>query len=253
MDVSLLEDAGLTAGEIKVYLALLELGTSTTGPVVQTSGIARSIVYQILDRLIEKGLASFIIREKTRYFQAAEPTKLLEYIDQRKDELEKNRAAVEKLLPELLAKQSSAPKSEARVYFGYKGLRTAHEHLYAKLKKGEEYVFLGISAYQPPEQHLYWKRDHVRSSEAGIRRRLLFNKGTADSVLKDRNSYRFCEARRMPSGMKTPAGFLIYKDTVTIMLQHPTAVGVEIVNQDIADSFKAYFDEFWKRSAKFVN
>ena len=44
---------------------------------------------------------------------------------------------------------------------------------------------------------------------------------------------------------------LIYKDTTVIILQHPTAIAVEIVNQEIADSFQAYFEEFWRKSKSF--
>ncbi|MBS3167698.1 hypothetical protein J4216_01085 [Candidatus Woesearchaeota archaeon] len=45
MDIMILREAGLTEGEIKVYLALLELGTSTSGPIVEKSGVARSIIF----------------------------------------------------------------------------------------------------------------------------------------------------------------------------------------------------------------
>ena len=68
MDIQLLRKVGLTDGESKVYLALLELGSSTTGPIVKEADIAKSIVYQILDRLIQKGLVSYIVKEKTKYF-----------------------------------------------------------------------------------------------------------------------------------------------------------------------------------------
>ena len=60
---------GLTEGESKVYLALTELGSSTVGPIVKKSGVAYSNIYDILHRLIEKGIVSFIIKNKTRYFQ----------------------------------------------------------------------------------------------------------------------------------------------------------------------------------------
>ena len=85
MNKQILKDAGLTEGEIKVYLALLELGDTTTGPLVDKSGVARSIVYQILERLIEKGLASYIVKDKTKYYQAADPNKLLDYAQKRKE------------------------------------------------------------------------------------------------------------------------------------------------------------------------
>lgn len=251
MDTSTLKEAGLTDGEIKVYLALLELGSSTTGPVIEKSHIARSIIYQILEKLMRKGLVSQITKEKTKYFQAAEPNKILEYIDEREKQLEENKKRIEKLLPELLLKQKMAPKSETNMYLGYKGIRTAHEHLYLKLKRGEEYCYLGVPAYQPEEQHLYWKRDHKKREKEGIIGRLLFNVDTDPEILRDRNSYKGSYARYMPEGIKTPACFMTFKDTTIIILQSPTAIAVEIINQDIADSFQAYFEEFWKRSETF--
>ncbi len=251
MDIRPLKEAGLTEGEIKVYLSLLELGSTTTGPIIEESGVARSIIYNILDRLMDKGLVSCITKEKTKYFQAAQPNKILEYIDEKESRIEENRKKVEEILPQLLLKQSMAKKSEANMYFGFRGIRTCHEHYLQKLKKCEEYCYLGVPADQPKEQHIYWKKDHVRRSKEGIRCRLLFNKGTDHEVLRNRNSYKGADARYMKTDIQTPAGFLTYKDTVMIMLQSPTPIAVEIVNQEIKDSFQAYFEEFWKRSKPF--
>ena len=47
MDISALKEAGLTDGEIRTYLALLEVGSSTIGPILEKSGINRSIIYRI--------------------------------------------------------------------------------------------------------------------------------------------------------------------------------------------------------------
>lgn len=246
MNLSALKESGLTEGEIKVYLALLELGSSTTGPIIEKSGIARSIIYQILERLMKKGLVSVIIKEKTKYFQAAEPNKILEYINEREKELQENKKEVEKILPELLLKQKMSKKSEANMYFGYKGIRTAHEHSYLKLKKGDEYCYLGVPAYQPEEQHIYWQKDHKRRMGLGIKSRILFNRDTDKKILQNRNKFLGADARYMPSGIKTPACFMIYKDTTLVVLQTLAPIAVEIINQDIADSFQSYFESFWQ-------
>ncbi|MBD3313633.1 hypothetical protein GF345_04280 [Candidatus Woesearchaeota archaeon] len=79
----------------------------------------------------------------------------------------------------------------------------------------------------------------------------MLNRDAPKHVLKNRNSYKGMDARYMPRGIKTPACFMIYKDTVVIILQSPEAIAVEIINQHIADSFKAYFDDFWKKSRPF--
>ncbi|MBI3032641.1 hypothetical protein HYY69_04145 [Candidatus Woesearchaeota archaeon] len=252
MDITPLKESGLTDGEIKVYLALLGLGSSTTGPIIEKSGIAKSIVYQILERLMQKGLVSFITSEKTKYFQAAEPKKLLQYVEEREKKLQENKNQVAALLPELELKQKMAKESQTnqvRVYKGFKGITTAHEHTYDKLGKDDEYYYLGVFPEQESYFHAYWQKDHMRRAKAGIGCKLLFNQETDIKILNNRNSFKHCDARYMPIKMKTPAWFMGYKDTAVIGLQEKQ-IAIEIVDQQIADSFKAYFDEFWKLSKK---
>jgi predicted transcriptional regulator len=251
MDISSLKEAGLTDGEIKVYLALLELGPSTTGPIIKKSGIARSIIYEILERLLEKGLISYIVKEKTKHYQAAEPGKILEYIDERDKRLHENKRKVGDMLPKLLALTESSKGSSAQIYEGFRGIRTVHEHTYLKLKRGEEYVTWGIAPLQTGEYHAYWQKDHVRRNRAGIRCKLLFNQGTEAEILKNRNSYKGCDARYMQTKVHTPAWFMTYKDVAVIVLQKGKGIAIEITNQEIADSFKAYFEEFWKDTEPF--
>ncbi len=73
MDTRLLEELGLTQGEIKAYLALLKLGSTSTGPLAKESGVSRSKLYAILDRLEKRGLASHVEERGVIQFQAAEP------------------------------------------------------------------------------------------------------------------------------------------------------------------------------------
>lgn len=252
MDVSALKEAGLTNGEIKVYLALLELGSTTTGKIVEKSGVARSIIYQLLEKLMQKGLVSFITKARTKYYEAAQPEKIIEFIEIRKKNLEENKKKVEALLPELLLKQELTSHNEANFYQGFKGIITAHEKLYTKLVRGEEYYYFGIPSYQPKHMHLYWQRDHERRVMKGLKCRLLFNADTEPTVIEQRNSYKDCKAKLMQPGIVTPAMIAIFKDTTVITLQDPTPLAVEIVNQEVADSFKSYFEMFWKMSKKFT-
>ena len=246
----MLRDAGLTDGEAKVYLALLELGDSTTGPIVEKSGVARCIVYQLLERLAQKGLATYVIKEKTKHYQAASPQSLLDYIGRRKSKLEESGRKIEEMIPKLMALQQSASAPEARIYLGFRGMVSAHEKIYGKLSSGEEFYFLGIPAEQEEFYHSYWKQDHARRVKAGIKCRLLFQSGTDHKILKNRNSYKGCDARYMPKGVSAPAWIMGYKDVVVIGLQSDSPITIEIANRQIADSFKAYFEVFWKNSKK---
>ena len=53
IDTSILEDIGLTNAQIKVYLSLLELGETTSGPLIKKSKLQNSVVYNALNQLIQ--------------------------------------------------------------------------------------------------------------------------------------------------------------------------------------------------------
>ena len=89
MDTQVLQKLGLTVAETKVYLALLKLGSTTIGPVVDESGVSRSKIYHILDRLHKRGLIASIIIGKTNYFNATSPKKIFDYIKYKKNELQR--------------------------------------------------------------------------------------------------------------------------------------------------------------------
>lgn len=252
MNTTILQEIGLTPGEIKTYLALLKLGSSSTGPISKEAQLSRSKLYSILDKLEKKGLTSHIEKNGVTYFQAVEPSKIRDYLKLKEEKIHSLEQEFEQILPQLLAFQKLSGKvQKVTVYQGLKGLITAHEHTYLKLKREEEYYYLGIPKHQPETHHLYWQRDHIRRIEAGIKCKLLFNSDTPKEILKNRNSYKKCDARYMPTDIKTPAYFLIYKDTIMIAIASENPIAIEITSEEIAHSFRAYFQEFWKRSERF--
>ncbi|MFC1722845.1 TrmB family transcriptional regulator [Nanoarchaeota archaeon] len=251
MGADLIKEAGLTDGEAKVYLALLKLGSTTTGPIIEESGVANSIIYKLLESLINKGLASYVIKGKIKYFQAAEPKRILDYIEERKKKLDVSKEKIENLLPQLMTMMSETEQSSVKLYEGWKGFLTAWELYHSRLKKGEEYHSWGVYPVQEKRFHLYWMRDHEKRRKLGIKGKILFNKGTDSEILKNRNSYKGMDCRYMPTDIKTPAWFVVYKDVVGIFLQKKNPLVVQIINQDIADSFEAYFQDMWKKTKPF--
>ncbi len=250
MEESILRDVGFTDGEAKVYIALLKLGSSTSGPIIKQSGVANSIVYRILDSLIEKGVVSYIIKEKTRYYQAAEPSRILDYIEKEKERLDAKKNDFSLNLKKLEMLKEFAPAMDVQMYEGFKGIQTAFEHHEQKLGKDGEYLCFG----HPPQETqytLYWKRHHIKRAKKGIKARMLFDKGTATETMQNRNSYDLSDTRYIPSDLKTKSWFLVYADTVTIFLQEDKELAVEIVSGKIADTFKAIFEDYWKKSKPF--
>ncbi len=252
MNTEALKQAGLTEGEIKVYLALLKLGSSTIGPILDESRITKSIIYRILDKLTEKGLVSYIIKEKTKYFQASQPNRIIDYLEKRDKEFQENKKKINDLIPQLLAQQKLSKKSEANIYEGFKGLMTAYENRYQKLNGGDEVVLYGLPPEQPGFHHAFWKKNHQKLSKLKIKCRMLYHPKVSKDTLKNRNGYRYCEARKMPFDIKSPSWVMIYKDVTLIAIpQGEMPFAFEITSQEISDSFRNYFEWFWKQSKKF--
>ena len=63
-----LKDFGLTQNEEKVYLKLLEIGSSSAGLLIKKTGMHRAAVYDNIDSLTEKGLVSHVIKANRKYF-----------------------------------------------------------------------------------------------------------------------------------------------------------------------------------------
>ena len=114
-EAAVFEEMGLAPGERKCYLALLETGLTSAGPLIKRTGMQKSAVYFCLERLLDKGLASFVMRNNIKYFEAARPERLLEYVDEREKELEEHRKRVQALLPGL---ERIVPRKEVFVFNG---------------------------------------------------------------------------------------------------------------------------------------
>ena len=81
MDLTDLKRIGLTSGEIKIYTALLELGETTRTQLAKKSGISPSKIYDVANRLLEKGIISAVKKNKVIHFSAANPERLNDFLE----------------------------------------------------------------------------------------------------------------------------------------------------------------------------
>ena len=84
MDLQILEDIGLTNSEIKVYTTLLELGSSTAGPIIEKPQFQSSVIHNALNKLTEKGLISYVMEGQRRHYQATDPKHIINFIEEKK-------------------------------------------------------------------------------------------------------------------------------------------------------------------------
>src|SRR3989344_1078371 len=252
MNFEPLRKLGLTEGEIKVYLALVQLGESTSGPIIENSGVSVSKVYLILNKLSKKGLISHIVKEKTKHFKSVDPNRLIFYLHEKEEELKNQELILTDLVKELKSNSGTAITTEtAQVFEGFKGIQTARERTLKIMKTGDEMWILGIakSPYEGP-MNFYFKDYHKRRYEKGIKCNFLYNEYAKEQFGKITEKYPNREVEYMPSGLITHAWLEIYADTVTIGINKGKSFSVVIQNQEVADSFKIYAKILWKTATK---
>jgi len=236
MDVQILEDLGLTNAEIKIYLVLLELGTSTAGPIIDKTQLQSSVVHNTLNKLTEKGLISYIQEGQRRHYQAADPKHLIDFINQKKERFEQ-------ILPELLLKQKMAKeKPEANLFRGVRGIK---ELLMILLDAGgTEHHTFGSTKESLMLGEAWWVNYHKKRAEKNIQAKLLFNESLA--YWKAEKKYPKSEIKYTGAGFEPLTETIVRKDKIGIIIWTEKPIGILIHNQVAANSYDQFFNLLWK-------
>ena len=249
---STLQNAGLTRSESKVYLSLLELGQSSITAIVKKSLVSTSKVYDILHRLEQKGLASHITAHGKKHFSAARPNRILDFLEQRKDEISSSIEDINEAIPRLTALLESKQSGErAEIYVGLQGLSTIfnQETQWMQKTRGTSYV-IGVTrgGNTGPEidslfERLQQKRDHLH-----LKTNIVMNKKMKGKVKYLENS-KFCSARYVDVGSEmTSLNVFGNKTVITVYAKQPFLF--VITSNDVAKDMIAYFNILWKKANK---
>lgn len=231
MNESILENAGLTKLETKVYLALLDLGSATAGPISSRSGVHRRSVYDALDRLTEKGLATSVTVNNRKEYQPVNPKRILGLIHEKQE-------SISSIMPQLTMKFEMAQKKQETFFFkGKEGIKSIFEDQLSVKKP--VYVISGSKTVYDmlPYFIRHFDRQRVKNK---IKAYILFNDDARPFKPK------LTSARYLPNGYGGLAAVNIYGDNVAIILwKKDDPFAVLIRNKDIADSYKKHFDLLW--------
>ncbi|MDP2926178.1 MAG: helix-turn-helix domain-containing protein [Nanoarchaeota archaeon] len=246
MNLEKLENIGLTKGEIKVYEALLILGESTKTPIANKSGISPGKIYDVLNRLIKKGLVSVIKKENVQNFKAASPSQLKIFVEDKKEKIEQEERIVQDIMPILISKFKEHQKEEnAEIYYGWKGLQTIYNEIIEELNKGDiDYAFGATKGENPSKTLDFFSKFNQRRYEKGIKLKIIYNLEDREFARKYLNNKKLDEIRYLE--LQTPAEINISKRKVVILILSENPLGIVIRSEKVANSFKQYFDKMWE-------
>ncbi len=247
MDPKILQDIGLSQGETKVYLALLGLGATKTGPLTKKAQVSSSKVYKILDRLITKGLVGHVLRGKVKYFTALEPKRVLEYVENEEKKIHEKRVLVEKALPQLeLAQKMAGQKTEAVIYEGFKAIKNFYLNILEELKTGDTYYVLGAGYGEKEKLGVkeFFQNYHTQRAKKRIKVKMLANHDVKGKLVPA--TLLNAEIRYLPQYLITNMTIIFYQNKAFIFFLTEEPIGFLMINAEAVKSFKAYFETFWK-------
>ncbi len=227
-----LTEIGLREGESKVYLALLKLGSTPVNKLKEETGLHRTTIYDFLEKLLNKGLASYVLKGNIKFFKAADPQKLIEFLKEKEH-------TVESIMPELdkLAKFTQED-IKVEVFRGVEGLKAIFSEV---LRIGKDYVIFGIdeTMFKQRFGHIM-DNFFIKEKEAGFKERIL----TRDNV-EYVYEYETAIYRYLPAESFNPTPTYVFGDNVAILIWEPLTI-IKIKNAELADSYLKYFEILWK-------
>lgn len=132
MDKQLLQtiqNVGFSRKEAKVYLASLQIGEGTTQKIAQKAAMPRTTVYQILEKLKQKGWVSSYSSRGVLHYEAVNPRYLLRLLQEKTEDFAK-------VIPELDAQLFAGErKPSVRFFEGHDGIISVLEDLLSEGKK----------------------------------------------------------------------------------------------------------------------
>ncbi len=242
---SILESIGLSKNEIKIYLALLELELTTTGRIIKKTGIHTSKVYDGLERLADKGLVSHIIIANTKHFKAVDPERILDFLHDKKRNIETQEKSVKEILPALkLKRQLVGDDTEAEIFQGWKGMETVYQLMTTVLKKGDiNYVFGASKGEDEEAVRNFFNKHALRLAKKGIKQRIIFNESARGNIQETIKHPYLNQVRHMQH--TTPAEINIWADKTMIVILRKKPTVILISDVKVADSFRKYFEFMW--------
>ncbi|MDD5132863.1 MAG: helix-turn-helix domain-containing protein [Candidatus Nanoarchaeia archaeon] len=234
-----LKRLGLTENETKVYSALLELGSCNAGKIIKKTKLHRNIVYDNLEKLIDKGLVSYITVKGIKRFETTNPIELKNYIERQKQDILEKERLVNEILPQIEKKREIIEREDASIFKGKKAIINILEEI---TESKTEILIFATGWGMKETMGTYYKQWHLKLKQNKIYGRALLSKKTK---LEEEFPYKM---RYISEEFILPATIVIYENKVLNIIWKSDLMGILIVNKDVSDSYRKWFEVLWKVS-----
>lgn len=220
---------------------LLEVGSSTVSKLVKKTGLHRSYIYDILNKLIDFGLATFITKNNKKYFEVSDPSNILNSLDSKEQEIKLNKEKLSKIIPLLIKNQNkSLETQQAKIFLGKKGIKSLLEDI---LNTNEDFITFGAEGKFREIFKWYFTNWQKRRVKDKIRYKVIYNiklKGKRPT-----KEQKLVQKKFLPEKYEFPATTEVYKNKTIIIIWDKEPIAFLIESRKVAKTFKNYFGLLW--------
>tara|TARA_Y100000310_G_C20636946_1_gene791699 strand:- start:203 stop:940 length:738 start_codon:yes stop_codon:yes gene_type:complete len=245
MEVKDLTDLGFNKNEAKVYLSLVKFGKADAHQLIQDTKFHKNIVYDNLDKLMDKGLVSYVIEMKRRVFKLVSSNMIIEFFEEQERELKNRKKKARIIVKEIdeTLKKVKYPQ-EATIYRGTNGIRSFYNE-----SLEDDYVVFGA-----PQESLqimgetFWQNFNTKRIAKKIKVKMIFNSNIRSYGDKIKN--KFTEIRYFDKEFEPLTETHIQKDKVGIIVWTEEPILFLIQDKSVSDSYLKFFEDMWKTTTK---
>jgi len=243
MDVGCLKELGLSNGQISVYSAVLELGAAHMNKIQERTRIERRNIYDILNKLIQRGLVTYVLEDQKRVYRCTHPSHICEEISTKKLALDK----LEKQIPQISAFfEASKPGINVQVFKGHDAFKAL---LNETLQHDASYWMGANSSIEQTHLKTWFKQWMRRRAE---QKRLMYDLANFSTHFEDCSPYdvpehkkQFYKYGRLPLDLRSFITILIFGNKVAQIIWGTEPYAFVVESKEVKESYMKYFNQFW--------
>lgn len=247
---SILLGVGYSEDEVKVYLATLMLGSRPVSIIAKEIGFRRSKTYDVIRKLLEKGLLQEYSRNKVLHFSAVKPSTLLSTIRNQREHFDSIIDQLTRALPALeVLNLKSVNKTKLELWRGDDAMCAIMEETFDH-PNSTMYYLMDYSTCWPKgrdKKYIDWdKRFTEKRTKSNISIHSICNR-SPDSDEANHNASKFKRSMRMIENFNLPFEVAIHIDQVRVICSGREVSGIVIRDPEIAQVFQTLFQAVWSR------
>lgn len=244
MDLEILGKIGISEGEIKIYGVLLEIGATSVNTINAKTGIDRRNIYDILNKLIERGVVSYIEENGKKTFKAADPESLLSYIEEKKSSLESVKEELSRFIPSIRTLlNSKMEESFAEIFRGSEGMKS----VWNDMLNYDAIYWIGSGLYVPDRFPAFWEDWNKRRIKNHVKSHHLFRYEKRGEIPKK----KYKSFKILPEEFSgNPTATVVYGNKVAQLLLGEKIFVFVITSKELAENYKLYHQFLWNKVAK---